>query len=138
MLKKSSRQRFDLKSASDLECPQDVIASSAKYVTGFSGLPDPTTLQISSFHQLLLQVFNERQFGFHFRKFAGQDFAPLIHTSNIRILHYRHRTCLFVSKPPLLSGRAHTGLIFYRVLHSVGGRPVHGLCTTTLYCYNIR
>jgi hypothetical protein len=100
MFTKPSRQKFDLKSASDLECPQDLIASCTKYGRGFGELPDRTTLQISSFHQVLLQALKERQFGFHFRKFAGQDFAVLIHTFNIHILHYRHITCLFGRKPP--------------------------------------
>ena len=97
MLIKPSRRRFDLKPASELEYPQDLTASSTKYGTWFSGLPDPTTLQFSSFHQVLLQVLKERHFGFHFTKFAGQDFAVLIHTFNIHILHYRHRTCLTVN-----------------------------------------
>ena len=106
MLINSSRRRSDWKSASDLECPQYLIASSTKYGTGLGGLPDPTTLQISSFHQVLLQLLNERQFGFHFRKFAVQYFALWIHAYNSHILHYRHRTCLFVRKPSLLSSRA--------------------------------
>ena len=62
--------------------------------------------------QVLLQVLNERQFGFHFRKFVGQVFAVLIHTFNTHILRYRHKTCLFGRKSPLLSSRAYTGLIF--------------------------
>ena len=111
-----SRRRFDFRSTSDLECPQDLIASSTKYGIGYGGLPNPTTLQISSFHQVLLKVLNERHFGFHIRKFAGRDIAVLIHTFNIHILHYRHRTCLFGHKPPLLSSRPYTGKIFYRVL----------------------
>ena len=66
---------------------------------------------------MLLQVFTERKFGFKFKKFAGQHFAVLIHTFNIHILHYRHRTCLFGRRPPFLSSRVYTGWKFYRVLN---------------------